>query len=123
VFAVREAMMQLPTHTATTLYDRLGQSQQQIEQFCQRWHIVELALFGSVLRDDFRPGSDIDVLVKFAPDFDRGLNETMQMREELVAMFGRSVDLIPKETIERSHNALRRKNILGTARILYVAGQ
>lgn len=92
---------------------------EQIQAFCQRWHITEFALFGSVLRDDFRPDSDIDVLVTFDPSFQRGLTETLQMRDELQALFGRQVDLIIKAAIERSENWLRRKNILESAQVIY----
>lgn len=69
---------------------------EQIQAFCDRWQIIEFALFGSVLRDDFRPDSDIDVLVTFAPEAKRGLSETLQMRDELRAMFDRKIDLIVK---------------------------
>jgi len=91
----------------------------QIQDFCQRWHITEFALFGSVLRDDFRPDSDIDILVRFSPSFRRGLEETLQMRQELQTLFNRKVDLIDKTAIERSENWLRRKNILESARAIY----
>ncbi|NER34506.1 MAG: nucleotidyltransferase family protein [Oscillatoria sp. SIO1A7] len=92
---------------------------EQIQQFCQRWHIVEFALFGSVLRDDFSPDSDIDVLVTFDVRFHRGLAETLEMRQELQDLFERPVDLIVKASIERSQNWLRRQNILESARVIY----
>jgi predicted nucleotidyltransferase len=60
---------------------------EQIQEFCDRWHITEFALFGSILRDDFRPNSDVDVLVTFAPDAQRGLSETLQMKDELQSIF------------------------------------
>jgi predicted nucleotidyltransferase len=94
---------------------------EQIQEFCDRWHITELALFGSILRDDFRSDSDVDVLVTFAPETKRGLSETLQMKDELQAIFGRQVDFIVKTTIERSENWLRRKNILESAQIIYAA--
>ncbi len=92
-----------------------------IAQFCDRWQVTEFALFGSVLRDDFRPDSDIDILITFAPEAKRGLTETMQMRDQLQAIFDRKVDLIVKAAIERSENWLRRKNILESAQTIYVA--
>nr|WP_297086355.1 nucleotidyltransferase family protein [Thermoleptolyngbya sp. C42_A2020_037] len=92
---------------------------EQIQQFCDRWQIVEFALFGSVLRDDFRPDSDIDVLVTFAPEAKRGLSETLQMKDELQTIFNRKVDFIVKAAIERSENWLRRKNILESAQVIY----
>jgi predicted nucleotidyltransferase len=71
------------------------------------------------LRDDFRPDSDIDVLVSFAPTAQRGLTETLQIRDELGALFGHPVDLLVKAAIKRSDNWLRRQNILNTARVIY----
>ena len=94
-----------------------------IAELCDRWQITEFALFGSVLRDDFRPDSDIDVLVSFAPTAQRGLTETLQIRDELEALFGRPVDLLVKAAIERSDNGLRRQNILNTARVIYRSPQ
>lgn len=91
----------------------------QIQEFCQRWHITEFALFGSVLRDDFRPDSDIDVLVTFDPQFRRGLAETIQMRQELATLFGREVDLIVKTAIVKSETWLRRQQILECAQVIY----
>jgi len=92
---------------------------ERIKAFCDRWQIIEFALFGSVLRDDFRPDSDIDVLVTFAPEAKRGLSETLQMKDELQTIFGRKVDFIVKAAIERSENWLRRKNILESAQVIY----
>jgi predicted nucleotidyltransferase len=90
-----------------------------IAELCDRWQITEFALFGSVLRDDFRPDSNIDVLVSFAPTAQWGLTETLQIRDELEAPFGRPVDLLVKAAIERSNNWLRRQNILNTAKVIY----
>jgi len=92
-----------------------------IADFCDRWSIIEFALFGSVLRNDFRDDSDIDVLVTFAPESKRGLTETIQMRDELQIIFNRKVDLIVKAAIDRSRNWLRRKNILESAQTIYAA--
>ncbi len=60
---------------------------EQIKAFCQRWQVTEFALFGSVLREDFRSDSDIDILITFSPTAKRGLTETLQMRDELQAIF------------------------------------
>ncbi len=76
--------------------------------FCQRWKISEFALFGSVLRDDFRPDSDVDVLITFAPDAKRGLLALAKMKYELEDLLGREVDLVSKAAIETSHNWIRR---------------
>jgi uncharacterized protein len=93
----------------------------QIRGFCHKWQVTEFALFGSVLRDDFRPDSDVDILVNFSPTAKRGLTETLEMQDELEAIFDRKVDLIAKAAIERSENWLRRKNILESAQIIYAA--
>ena len=82
-----------------------------IADFCQRWHIIEFALFGSILRDDFRADSDIDVLVTFAPDFQRSFTDTIQMREELETLFGRKVDFLVKAAIARSDNLVFKYSI------------
>ena len=92
-----------------------------ITAFCQRWHITELALFGSVLRDDFGPESDIDVLVTFAPDSERTFADLLKMDEEIEQIFGREVDLVNRRAIEQSRNYIRRKAILKSARTIYVA--
>ncbi len=91
----------------------------EIAAFCRRWNIIELSLFGSVLRDDFGPDSDIDVLVTFGPGSPRTLSAAAQMQDEIEAIFGRKVDLIDRQSIERSANYLRRKAILNSARIVY----
>lgn len=90
-------------------------------EFCRRWKVNEFALFGSVLRDDFRPDSDIDVLITFAPDAKRGLMTLAKMKYELEDLLGREVDLVSKYAIETSHNWIRRNEILGTAQVIYVA--
>lgn len=92
-----------------------------IVEFCQRWQIEEFYLFGSVLRDDFRPDSDIDVMLKFSPNVLRGLLAFVEMKEELEAIFGRKVDVLTKKSIEQSENWMRRKEILSTAQLLYEA--
>ena len=93
---------------------------EKIPDFCQKWKIVELSLFGSVLRDDFRPGSDIDVLVTFTRDADWSLLDHVAVEEELSAIFGRKVDLVSRKAIERSENYIRRNAILETAQPYYV---
>jgi uncharacterized protein len=96
-------------------------SRDKIAEFCRRWKIIEFAFFGSVLRDDFGPASDIDVLVSFAPDTSWRFYDLVTMKEELEAMFGRPVDLVEKRLIERSENYIRRKHILNHREIIYVA--
>ena len=89
-----------------------------LAEFCQRWKIRELALFGSALRDDFRADSDIDLLVTFADDAAWGLLAHMQMQHELEAILQRPVDLISRRALEQSPNWLRRHAILDTAQVL-----
>ncbi len=93
-----------------------------IKDFCRRWQIVEFALFGSVLRDDFRPDSDVDILVTFAPEADWSLLDHARMELELKALLGREVDLVSRRAIERGSNWIRRQAILDTAQPVYVAG-
>ncbi len=90
-----------------------------IAKFCQHWKIRELALFGSALRDDFSPDSDLDLLVTFATDAEWGLFDHVQMQQELQTLLQRSVDLISKRALERSQNWLRRQEILNTAQVLF----
>ena len=92
----------------------------QIAEFCRRWHIKEIALFGSVLRDDFGPESDLDILVSFSAEADWGLLDHLKMEEELAAIFNRKIDLFTKRAVEKSHNRLRRQEILRTAEVVYV---
>ena len=91
----------------------------EIAGFCRRWRIQELALFGSALRDDFHPASDVDLLVTFAPDAEWGLLDHVQMEQELQALLERDVDLVSRRALERSQNWLRRQEILGSARTLF----
>ena len=93
----------------------------QVAEFCSRWKISKLEVFGSVLRDDFRPDSDVDFLVSYAPDADWSLLDHVTMRDELAALLGRGVDLLSRRAIERSHNWIRRRAILESARVLYAA--
>ncbi|MDO9531932.1 MAG: nucleotidyltransferase family protein [Deltaproteobacteria bacterium] len=90
----------------------------QIEDFCRRWKIKEFALFGSVLREDFRPDSDIDVLVAFEPDGGITFDNRVEMLDELAEIFGREVDLVEKDAIR---NPFRRHEILTTKEVVYAA--
>ena len=89
-----------------------------IKEFCQRWKIVELSLFGSVLGDEFRADSDIDVMVTFAPGSQISLLELGQIRAELTELFGRPVDLVEKAGLR---NPYRRKSILESAQVIYAS--
>ena len=102
-------------------YHGLKISRDRIAEFCRRWKITEFALFGSVLRDDFRPDSDIDVLVAFMPGASWRFYDLISMKEELESMFGRPVDLVEKRLVECSENYIRRKHILKHMETIYVA--
>ena len=95
--------------------------QVRIGEFCKKWKVAEFAIFGSALRPDFGDRSDVDVLVTFKPDSKRSLFDLVQMEEELKGVFGREVDLVSRHGIEASRNYLRRKAILGSAKVLYAA--
>ena len=95
--------------------------QKEIAEFCRKWRIEELSLFGSALRDDFRPDSDIDVLVRFSPETGWSLFDLMHMEEELKEIFGREVDLVERSAVERSRNYVRRKAILSNLEPIYAA--
>ena len=92
-----------------------------IAEFCARWKIKEFYLFGSVLRNDFRSDSDIDVMVTFSLNHSWSLFDLVGMKEELEDAFSRKVDIMTRASIERSGNSIRRKEILGTARLLYAS--
>ncbi len=94
---------------------RIPINRAKIEEFCRKWKITELSFFGSVLRDDFRPDSDVDVLVAFAPEAHRSLSNEGEMENELREILGRNVDLVSKRAIEQSPNWIRRKAILESA--------
>ena len=93
----------------------------EIAAFCERWQVAELALFGSVLRDDFAPESDIDVLVRFDPTTRRTLLEMVRMQDELSRILGRRVDLVERTAVEASRNYIRREAILRSAETVYAA--
>ena len=97
----------------------LDTGQDELAAFCKRWRIAELALFGSVLRDDFGPESDVDVLVTFHPKAKHGLMGLVDMEEELRQLLGRKVDLVDRGAVERSRNYIRRRSILDSAETLH----
>ena len=90
-------------------------------EVCRRWRIARLEIFGSALRADFGPASDIDLLVTFERDARLSWEQEDQLRQELERVLGRRVDLLPRSVIERSRNPFRRRSILGGAATLYAA--
>ena len=93
----------------------------EIAALCRKWRIRELALFGSVLRDDFRPDSDVDVLVDFEPGAPWSLSRWLSIRDELSSLLGRPVDLVEKGAIEQSRNPFLKRHVLAHMEPVYVA--
>jgi uncharacterized protein len=104
------------------LLDRLASPPrpETISAFCARWGIAELALFGSVLREDFGLCSDVDVLLTFTPGADP-TPDREAVRQDLEAVFGRPVDVVYRRVIEGDPNYIIRRAILDSARVLYAA--
>ena len=102
---------------------RIPLDKDRIKAFCEKWLVTEFSLFGSVLTEEFRAGSDVDVLVSFDPRAAWTLFHLVDMENELRTIFGRNVDLVLRKTVERSDNYIRRKSILGSARTFYEAGR
>jgi predicted nucleotidyltransferase len=90
----------------------------QVVEFCQRWQVNEFSLFGSVLRDDFRPDSDVDVLVSFNPAAPWSLFDLATMQDELQKIFGRPVDLVEREGLR---NPFRKRSILNGREVIYAS--
>lgn len=99
-------------------FQRIDLPKEKIAEFCRQWKITEFALFGSVLRDDFRPDSDIDVLVTFADDCGHSLFDLVQMQEQLKTILAHKVDLVEKAGLR---NPFRRHNILNNMEVIYAA--
>jgi uncharacterized protein len=93
---------------------------EKIEEFCRKWKLTEFSLFGSVLRDDFRPDSDVDVLVTFAPDAHWRYYHVLDMKDELKGIFERDADMVEKRLVEKSENHIRREHILSNLETVYV---
>ncbi len=102
-----------------TLRERVGVDEATLSGFCRKWQVAEMALFGSVLRDDFGEGSDIDVLVTFEAGARRSLWDVIDMQEELKGLLGREVDLVERVVVERSRNYIRRAAILSSAQVIH----
>ncbi len=99
-------------------YHGIDIAENKLAELCRKWKVTELSLFGSILRDDFGPDSDIDVLVVFRPDAPWSLWDLMDMREELQNLFERKVDLVEKDALR---NPYRRREILSNYKVLYAA--
>lgn len=90
-----------------------------LRAFCKKWDVRELAVLGSLLREDFGPDSDIDLLFSLREGRALTLDQWIGMEEELSALLGRPVDLVPRDSVEQSENYIRRAQILKTAESLY----
>lgn len=90
----------------------------QLADFCRRWKVTELSFFGSVMREDFRPDSDVDVLVTFDPNADWSLFDLVTMQDELASVLDRKVDLVEEAALR---NPYRRSTILRSKHVLYAA--
>lgn len=99
-------------------YHEIDIPDNKLSELCRKWKVKELSLFGSILRDDFSPTSDVDVLVSFDPAAPWSLWDLMDMKEQLEALFGRSVDLVEKEALR---NPWRKRRILSTYEVVYAA--
>jgi predicted nucleotidyltransferase len=97
---------------------RIQASSDILADFCRKWKIIELSLFGSVLRNDFNPDSDIDVLVAFSPEAKWSLLDLSRMQDELSSRLGRNVDLVD---IRGLRNPFRRREILATKEVVYAS--
>jgi uncharacterized protein len=95
--------------------------QQLLADFCRRWLIREVAVFGSVLTGSFSDDSDLDVLVTFRPEANWSLLDLIQAERELSHLVGRSVDLVERSVVEQSQNWIRRRSILANAKTIYVS--
>jgi predicted nucleotidyltransferase len=98
--------------------ERLRVDPAKIDEFCRKWQICELSLFGSALRDDFGPDSDIDLLVVFEAHAEWDLWDITHMEDELQELFGREVDVVEKRALK---NPFRRYEILTTRQVVYAA--
>ena len=87
-----------------------------LEAFCRKWKVKELSFFGSVLSDDFRPDSDVDVLVVYGEDAAWDLWDHLHAEEELKGILGREVDLVQKSAVR---NPFRRHHILSNREVIY----
>ena len=99
-------------------YHEIDISESQLAELCRKWKVTELSLFGSILRDDFGPDSDVDVLVVFQPDAPWSLRDLLDMWKELQDLFGRTIELVEKEALR---NPFRRYEILKNHKVLYAA--
>lgn len=94
----------------------------EVREICRRYDVAELSIFGSVLSSDFRPDSDVDFLVVFEnDDYGPWASKLMDMEDDLSRLLGRKVDLVSRRAVEKSENYIRRRRILDSRELVYVA--
>jgi predicted nucleotidyltransferase len=103
-------------------YLPISLDRERIAEFCRKWKIEQMWLFGSVLTKRFRPDSDVDFLVRFDPSAPWSLFDIMEAEEELKTVVGRDVDLVERSAVEKSENWIRRRSILESAVPFHVEG-
>jgi uncharacterized protein len=101
------------------MFTAIAIPQKEIDVFCQRWQLVEFALFGSILREDFDAESDVDVMLSFREGAGHTLFDIVKMGDELESIFGRKVDILTRKSVEQSENYIRRREILSSAQVIY----
>ena len=89
-----------------------------VERFCKKYKVSELAVFGSSIRDDFHKDSDVDFLISFVNNFGISLFDVVDMEDELAQMLKREVQIVAKDGLK---NPIRRKIILSSSEVIYVA--
>lgn len=93
-----------------------------VREICRRYDVAELSIFGSVLRADFRPDSDVDFLVVFQnDDYGPWASKLTDMERDLSRLLARKVDLVSRRAVEKSENYIRRRRILTSREVVYVA--
>lgn len=100
---------------------RIDIPKEQLAKLCKRWNIVELSLFGSVLRDDFGPDSDVDIMVKFAANSHTSLLDLVTIQNQIEQLVGRRIDLVTRSGIEHGSNPYIKNKILKNAETFYAA--
>jgi hypothetical protein len=100
---------------------QLAVDQATLESLCQTWGIQRLEVFGSVLRQDFGAGSDVDLLVTFAPNAGVSLVDFDRIERDFASLFGRGVEVVTRAGVENSRNYIRKRAILNSAELLYAA--
>jgi len=95
--------------------------EEKIQEFCRRWKITEFTLFGSALRHDFRPDSDVDILVTFSLEAHWRYYNLLDMKDELKEIFGREADIVERRLVEKSENYIQRRHILSNLETVYAA--